>query len=151
MKKLEFLKNHTFRDTVDNRRSYLTKGMYENQIKLWFDVFPREQIHLLSTEKMEQNPQETLMKIFQFLEIPEYTIKNPQKQKFAKYEKMNGETREKLLDFFKPYNENFLKLLKKDLIGKILFNIFRYSFFSICKHHTNSSKKSNISLITKIN
>jgi len=110
---IEFLKNHTYRETVDSRRSYLTKGMYENQIKPWLDIFPRKQIHLLSTECMEKNPQETLMKIFEFLEIPAYSIKNPQKQKFAKYEKMNEKTRKKLLEFFKPHNENFFKIIEE--------------------------------------
>jgi len=108
-----FLENHTFRDAVDGRRSYLSKGMYENQIKLWFNIFPRKQIHMLSTEDMQQKPKQELLKIFRFLEIPEYTIKNPQKQKLAKYEEMNVETRKKLLDFYKPYNEDFFQIIQQ--------------------------------------
>jgi hypothetical protein len=110
---IEFLENNLFRDSIDRKRSYVTKGMYEKQIKSWFDVFPREQIHILSTEEMEQKPQETLLKIFKFLEIPEYIIKNPQKQKSAKYEKMNGRTREKLLDYYQPFNEKFFKIINQ--------------------------------------
>lgn len=108
-----FLENHTFRDTIDGRRSYLSKGMYENQIKLWFNIFPRKQIHMLSTEDMQQKPKQELLKIFRFLEIPEYTIKNPQKLKLAKYEEMNVETRKKLLDFYKPYNEDFFQIIQQ--------------------------------------
>ena len=46
-----------------------------------------------------------------FLEIPEYTIKNPQKQKSAKYQKMNEKTRERLLDYYQPFNEKFFKII----------------------------------------
>ena len=108
-----FLKKHSFRESTDNKRSYLAKGIYENQIKIWFELFPREQIHLLSTEDMQKNPEETLQKAFRFLEIPDYIIKNPQKQKAAEYKKMNNETREKLVDFYKQHNKRFFKTIQK--------------------------------------
>ena len=110
---IDFLKKHSFRESTDNKRSYLAKGIYENQIKIWFELFPREQIHLLSTEDMQKNPEETLQKAFRFLEIPDYIIKNPQKQKAAEYKKMNNETREKLVDFYKQHNERFFKTIQK--------------------------------------
>ena len=109
-----FLKKHSFRESVDNKRSYLAKGIYENQIKIWFELFPREQIHLLSTEDMQKNPEKTLQKTFRFLEIPDYIIKNPQKQKAVEYKKMNNETREKLVDFYKQHNERFFKTIQKN-------------------------------------
>ena len=111
---ISFLKKHSFRESVDNKRSYLAKGIYENQIKIWFELFPREQIHLLSTEDMQKNPEKTLQKAFRFLEIPDYIIKNPQKQKAAEYKKMNNETREKLVDFYKQHNERFFKTIQKN-------------------------------------
>ena len=110
---IDFLKKHSFRESTDNKRSYLAKGIYENQIKIWFELFPREQIHLLSTEDMQKNPEETLQKAFRFLEIPDYIIKNPQKQKAAEYKKMNNETREKLVGFYKQHNERFFKTIQK--------------------------------------
>ena len=111
---IDFLKKHSFRESTDNKRSYLAKGIYENQIKIWFELFPREQIHLLSTEDMQKNPEKTLQKAFRFLEIPDYIIKNPQKQKAVEYKKMNNETREKLVDFYKQHNERFFKTIQKN-------------------------------------
>ena len=110
---MNFLKTHSFRDAVDRRRSYLSKGLYENQIKIWLDNFPREQIHILCTEDMKKNPKESLLKIFQFLGIPNYTLKNPQKQKSAEYKKMNDKTRERLLTFYKPYNQKFFETIQE--------------------------------------
>ena len=110
---IEFLEKNTFRESIERKRSYLTKGLYYNQIKIWFDIFPRKQIHILSTEEMQKDPQKSLSKIYKFLDISEYTIKNPQKRKFVKYEKMNDETRKKLLEFYKPHNEKFFQVIEK--------------------------------------
>ena len=110
---MNFMKNHSFRECVDRRRSYLSKGLYANQLKIWKDVFSSNKIHVVSTEEMQQNPQETLLQIFRFLEIPDYSIKNPQKQKSAKYEKMNPDTRKKLLDYYKPHNDEFFQMIQK--------------------------------------
>ena len=109
---IEFLEKNTFRESIERKRSYLTKGLYYNQIKIWFDIFPRKQIHILSTEEMQKDPQKSLSKIYKFLDISEYTIKNPQKRKFVKYEKMNDETRKKLLEFYKPHNEKFFQVIE---------------------------------------
>lgn len=112
-KEIDFLDKHSFRESVDQRRSYLAKGLYEKQIRIWFELFPREQIHIISTEEMQKEPEKTLQKIFEFLKIHEYVIKNPQKQKAAKYSEMNVQTRKKLLDFYEQPNEKFFKIIQK--------------------------------------
>jgi len=110
---MNFLDNHSFRESVDRKRSYLSKGLYDEQIKIWFNIFPKEQIHILSTDDMQKDPKESLLKIFRFLQIPDYTLKTPQKQKAAKYKKMNDKTRERLLNFYKPHNEKFFQTIQK--------------------------------------
>ena len=110
---MNFLEKHSFRESVDRRRSYLSKGFYENQIKIWFNVFPREKIHILSTEDMQKDPKESLLKIFKFLQIPDYILKNPQKRKSSEYKKMDDKTREMLLNFYKPHNEKFFQTIQK--------------------------------------
>ena len=62
---------------------------------------------------MHKNPENTLIDIFRFLEIPEYKIKKPQKQKANEYKKMKSQTRDKLLDFYKEYNEKFFEIIEK--------------------------------------
>jgi len=110
---IDFLSKHSFRESVDRRRSYLTKGIYEKQIQNWLKIFSKKQIHLLSTENMNSNPQDTLQNIFKFLEIPQYEIKKPQRQKANEYEKMKSHTRDRLLDFYKEHNEKFFRIIEK--------------------------------------
>ncbi len=109
----DFLKNHSFREAVERKRSYISKGMYSKQMKLWLEIFSKKQIHILSTEEMKKDPQSTLEKVFKFLEISDYTIKSPQKEKVETYEKMSLEVRERLSEFYKPYNEEFFQIIGK--------------------------------------
>ncbi len=110
---VRFMKNHTFRESIDRPRSYLSKGLYANQLELWKNNFPENQIHIICTENMKKYPEKELLEIFKFLEIPKYQIKNPQKQKMYNYEKMNPETRQRLLDYFRPHNEKLFKMIQR--------------------------------------
>ena len=89
--------------------AYLAKGIYVNQLELWIKKFPLNQFHILSTEEMANNPNKTLQKVFEFLEIPKENIKTPQKRKKKKYSPMNTKTRESLIEFYKPYNEKLFE------------------------------------------
>ena len=89
--------------------AYLAKGIYVNQLELWIKKFPLNQFHILSTEEMANNPNKTLQKVFEFLEIPKENIKTPQKRKMKKYSPMNIKTRESLIEFYKPYNEKLFE------------------------------------------
>jgi hypothetical protein len=63
---------------------------------------------------MSNNPREELKEIFRFLDIDEYDIKQPQKQKVTKYKQMKKETRKKLLDFYKPHNKRFFEIIQHE-------------------------------------
>ena len=109
------------KETSDNYRietfsrpfSYISKGLYARQLQIWFDLFPKENILITSTEEMAFNPQHFMNKIFDFLNISKYDIKNPQKRKSENYPKIKSETRKLLIEYFKPYNEELYKLIGK--------------------------------------
>tara|TARA_Y100000590_G_scaffold75538_1_gene83426 strand:- start:8707 stop:9534 length:828 start_codon:yes stop_codon:yes gene_type:complete len=108
---IEYLENFSRRECTDRMRSYLSKGFYDEQMKIWFDKFPKKQIHILSTEDMRDNPQKTLQDIFRFLQVSDYEIQNPENQKAAEYDEMNDDIREKLLRLYKPHNEKFFQII----------------------------------------
>lgn len=95
-------------------RSYISKGFYADQLKIWLKLFKKEQLFITSTENFESNPQETLNQIFEFLEIPKYQITTPKKYKVASYPKMKNETRKFLLDFYKKFNNELFELVGKE-------------------------------------
>ena len=51
--------------------------------------------------------------IFQFLTLPKFDIPNTEKVNVSKYSKMNPEMRKKLIEFFKPFNEELYELLNQ--------------------------------------
>jgi hypothetical protein len=101
------------REDFDNTRSYLAKGLYHLQLVNWYDTFPREKIFVTSTEDLSAEPYKTLNDVFNFLEIPDYELKNPQKKKTEKYENMSNKIRNELIKFFMQYNEDLFELIQK--------------------------------------
>jgi len=96
--------------------SFLAKGMYAEQIKIWCDLFPKNQ--LLFINDLAQNPIKTFNEIFDFLNLRQYSIQNFEKQNVSKYTPMKEETRKFLNDFYKPYNENFFHLINQQFDWK---------------------------------
>src|SRR6476469_4976695 len=61
--------------------SYLSRGIYVEQIKNWLDYFPREQLLILKSEYFLANPRKVFSEVLDFLditasEIKEYEINN---------------------------------------------------------------------------
>ena len=97
-------------------RSYLSKGFYFKQLKPWFDLFPKENILILSTEEFDQNTENVFNKIFNFLDIKEFSIVNAKKMEKGKYPNLNIETREKLSKFYRLRNLELYQLIGKDFM-----------------------------------
>ena len=100
-------------EIFNQKNSYLLKGIYVDQLKIWAGLFPKEQIFTLSTENLNSEPITTLESVFQYLNLPDYKIKNIQLQKQKKYVPMNSQTRKILIEFFKPHNERLFKFIGK--------------------------------------
>ena len=100
-------------EVFNQKNSYLLKGIYVDQLKIWTSLFPKEQIFILSTENLNSDPIDALGSVFQYLNLPDYKIKNPQHQKQKKYSSMKTETRNELIEFFKPHNERLFKMINK--------------------------------------
>ncbi len=91
----------------------LGRGLYAKQLEYWFKKIPKEQILIISSEKLQNNTETTLSEIFEFLDISKQNINDLTKQNKIGYPKMKDSTREVLNNFFKPYNEKLFKLLGK--------------------------------------
>lgn len=106
--------------------SYLTRGMYAEQLQHWMKYYPREQFLILKSEDMYSNPAETIQQTLAFLGLPNLEIQAnkeykqyrlPQKAGYLNKERqpeMKPETRQYLLDYFKPYNERLQEFLGRD-------------------------------------
>ena len=100
-----------FATKVEN--SKLARGFYVEQLLPWFELFPKNQILIISSEELASNTKNVMSEIFKFLNLPEYEIPNTDKVNVSKYSKMNPDTRKILINFFKPYNEQLFKFLDR--------------------------------------
>jgi hypothetical protein len=94
-------------------KSILARGFYVEQLLSWFELFPKNQILIISSEELASNTKNVMNKIFKFLNLPEYEIPNIDKVNVSKYSKINPKTRKTLIDFFRPYNEQLFKFLDR--------------------------------------
>jgi hypothetical protein len=97
-------------------RTYLIKSLYYLQLKNWLTTFSKNQLYFLSTEQLASKPNETMSGIFNFLELPQYTLPKFKKEKQAIYPEMNNHTRKDLLEFFKSYNNELFSLIGQDFL-----------------------------------
>ena len=97
----------------NNQRNYIKKGLYAMQLKAWFNIFPRENILVLSTEDFKKNDNLIYKEIFRFLDIPEIEIKNKEHMQKGEYSSMTQTSRKKLGDFYQKHNNELYELIGK--------------------------------------
>lgn len=92
--------------------SYVERGKYINQINNWLKHFPRKQMLILSSDDFFNSTDETLKKIFAFLEVKNIKINTKKQHNTGKYvSKMPDATRQELRTLFKTYNNDLEVLL----------------------------------------
>ena len=95
--------------------TYVARGRYADQLERWFAVFPREQVLVIVSEELLENPADTYARVLDFLgaaphELPSYP------RIFARdYGEMSSETRRRLEDEFAEPNRRLSELLGRDL------------------------------------
>lgn len=106
------LKDERYFSFNDKHYTYLSRGKYIDQLKVWMELFPREQFLILKSENFYSDPESTLKKTFGFLDLPavelqkEYTPFNN-----GTYSKMEPATRKRLIAYFEPYNTHLYEYL----------------------------------------
>jgi hypothetical protein len=94
--------------------TYLERGLYAKQLEVWYRLFPKDQILILSSEDLFAAPDRAYREALAFLglteiSLPEYEVFNPRT-----YTAMNPETRRYLVDYFAEPNERLYELVKVD-------------------------------------
>jgi len=89
-------------------RSYLTRGIYVDQLQAWMRLFLREQFLILKSEEFYADPTTTLRQVLAFLNVPsaELQVKEKEFQPYNNYTytRMNPVLRKRLIAYYEPYN-----------------------------------------------
>jgi len=94
--------------------TYLARGRYAEQLERWLAVYPREQLLVLASEQLRQDPAAAYARVLEHLgadphELPEYP---PIFER--EYAPMAPTTRDRLAQYYAPYNERLYALLGQD-------------------------------------
>ncbi len=92
-------------------QNILARGFYADQLKIWFEKFQKKQILIIPSEDLALKPDQVLAKVFEFLDLPYFKIKDFTRQNKREYHPMKDETRKLLVEFYKPYNKKLFDML----------------------------------------
>lgn len=91
--------------------SYLSRGVYADQLKLWMELFDRGQLLILQSEHFFKDPGPVCLTVCEFLGIPAWTPDTFPRHNRGAYEKMRPSTRARLSAHFQRHNELLYDLL----------------------------------------
>ncbi len=98
--------------------SYLTRSRYIDYLPTWMKLFPKEQFLFLKSEDLYRNPSAILQETFRFLNVPMALVNERQEEykqyNQASYFKLDLSTRQRLVEYFKPYNARLYEFLERD-------------------------------------
>jgi Sulfotransferase domain len=96
---------------------YLIRGLYQIQLERWLKYFPASRFHLVIFEDLVENTDQVMQRIYDFLGVSRYYQFHYKKQFKAPKDGLvlKIETREKLENFYHPYNKQFKKFLKETM------------------------------------
>ncbi len=92
-------------------QSYISHGLYANQIKRWLALFPSNQLLFLCSEDYFSDPIPQIMRAYQFLGLTPYQPRRMEPPPGHYYEFLTDQTRAKIDRVFRQSNDDVCRLL----------------------------------------
>ncbi len=111
----KILENEYYESHAYKHLSYLSRGIYVDQLQVWMDLFPREQFLILKSEDFYANPATALKQVLVFLGVSEAEAEL-RMQTYKQYNnktssKIDAGLRKRLIEYFEPHNARLYDLL----------------------------------------
>jgi hypothetical protein len=92
--------------------TYLSRGLYAQQLKPWLALFERSQFLILQSEDFFAQPAVTFEQILNFLELPDWEMRDfPQYNPNRYSSPLDSTLRQELAAYFRPHNQQLNELL----------------------------------------
>ncbi len=96
-------------------RSYITRGLYAEQLERWYQYYPKEDIYVGSSEEFFTDPNSEIQKILEFLQMPSFNFDCSVSKNVGMYEtKMDQKVKSFLEEVFRPHNRRLYEVIGKD-------------------------------------
>jgi len=109
----------TFEEAIEQQHSsYVSRGIYVDQLLRWSEFFSKEQMLILKSEDFFERPVEILKVVLTFLDLPDWqpdaSDLQQRRHTGAYKQKMDPSTRQRLEAYFEPYNQRLYECLDID-------------------------------------
>jgi hypothetical protein len=91
--------------------SYLARGRYAEQLERWFELYRRDQCHVVRFESLVQNPLAVLHEVLAFLALPPATAVDLEARNTRRYPPLAAAPAARLREYFEPHNRRLEALL----------------------------------------
>ncbi len=98
-----------------DNHTYLARGRYAEQLRRYFALFDREQLLVLSAANVLKDPAASFARLQAFLGLPPVEIDLTPYNVRSGYPPLDAAVRERLRDYYAPYNQELYELLGEDL------------------------------------
>jgi sulfotransferase family protein len=95
--------------------SYRDRGLYADQLRRYFELFPRERVLIITSELFYRDEQASFDQITDFLGLPRHVLAAKPRYNYLPVAKMDPAIEAELIDFFRAPNEDVYTLLGTDL------------------------------------
>lgn len=110
--------NDNYNSSIYSKYSYLSRGIYINQLRTWFQLFYREQFLIIKSEDFFQETSRIYNEILDFLHLPTYKLntfhRHGSTKKHSENRQISLETRKYLVEYFQPHNQELYEYLDRD-------------------------------------
>lgn len=103
------------RDYEYNHHGYIKRGEYIDQLKRWYEYFPKEQIKVIKSERFFASTPDVIDELLAWLDIPSEDLSPYYVHYDLDYPEMQNNIREKLEKHYKLYNESLYEVIGRKL------------------------------------
>lgn len=112
----EKLKDPKQESFAHSNLSYVSRGIYADQLAAWRSCFGPERFLIVKSEEMYAEPAETVRQTFGFLGLEPFELNSyPHHNNSRHGQHMDERTRARLIDLYRPHNERLYALIDRDL------------------------------------
>ena len=100
---------------IYQRLAYRAKGEYSRLIKPWLQIFPKEQLLIVQSERVFEAPQPFYEQVSKFLEIEKFEGELGEAKNKRAYEAMDADVVKQLREHYAPFNAELETMLGQNM------------------------------------
>jgi hypothetical protein len=111
----KMLQDEYYKSSSHRTRSYLSRGIYVDQLMEWSRFFPRRKMLVLKSEDLFDDTTNALEHVLNFLAIPHWAPKAYSIPNKREYTGLDPLVRQRLDEYYEPHNQRLYEYLGVDL------------------------------------